>query len=473
MHKQLPTSNNHLKSSKMCTRRQFLRTAAAGMGAAFVMSGCGPIQSGPTAHRKVSAHKPNVIVIYTDDQGTMDMGCYGSSDLMTPYSDALAKRGIRFTQMYAPSPICSPSRAGLLTGRYPHRAGVPGNVSSQPGVRGMLQEQITMADTFRAAGYATAHIGKWHLGYTEDTMPNAQGFDHSFGHMGGCIDNFSHFFYWAGPNRHDLWRNGKEVFYDGQYFPDLMVNEASRFITANKDKAFFMYYALNTPHYPYQPDTQWLGRYQKAGVPYPRDLYGAFISSQDERIGRLLSHLDNQGLRENTIIILQSDHGHSTEDRAHRGGGSAGIYRGAKFSLFEGGIRVPSIISWPGKLPENTTCDAMVHTCDWLPTLATLCGIRLLDGEVDGKDIAPALNDPQASSPHKVLHWRLGEQWAVREGNWKLIGNAQIHGETLPQGDRNLFLSNLEEDPSERINFAKEYPGIVERLTELAGDNNK
>ena len=186
-----------------------------------------------------------------------------------------------------------------------------------------------------------------------------------------------------------------------------------------------------------------------------------------------MSHLDNQGLRENTIIILQSDHGHSTEDRAHRGGGSAGIYRGAKFSLFEGGIRVPSIISWPGKLPENTTCDAMVHTCDWLPTLATLCGIRLLDGEVDGKDIAPALNDPQASSPHKVLHWRLGEQWAVREGNWKLIGNAQIHGETLPQGDRNLFLSNLEEDPSERINFAKEYPGIVERLTELAGDNNK
>ena len=158
-----------------------------------------------------AAERPNVLVIYADDLGSMDVGCYGSDELQTPHLDALAARGVRFTQMYAPSAICSASRAGLLTGRLPARAGVPGNVSSAKGVPGMPTSEITMAEMFREAGYATGHIGKWHLGYTPETMPNGQGFDHSFGHMGGCIDNYSHFFYWQGPNRHDLWRDGKEV----------------------------------------------------------------------------------------------------------------------------------------------------------------------------------------------------------------------------------------------------------------------
>ena len=165
--------------------------------------------------------RPNVVVVYTDDQGSVDMGAYGAADLATPNMDALASKGIRFTQFYAPAPVCSPSRAGMLTGRYPVRAGVPGNVGSIRGHAGMPAEQVTMAETFKAAGYATAHIGKWHLGHSPETMPNAQGFEHSFGHMGGCIDNSSHFFYWAGPNAHDLYRNGEEIFCDGQYFPDL------------------------------------------------------------------------------------------------------------------------------------------------------------------------------------------------------------------------------------------------------------
>ena len=143
--------------------------------------------------------RPNVIIIYTDDQGTMDLGCYGSDDLATPHLDKLASRGVRFKQMYSPSAICSASRAGLLTGRFPARAGVPGNVSSEEGVAGMSSSEVTIAEMMQAAGYATGHIGKWHLGYTPETMPNNQGFDHSWGHMGGCIDNYSHFFFWKGP----------------------------------------------------------------------------------------------------------------------------------------------------------------------------------------------------------------------------------------------------------------------------------
>ena len=201
--------------------------------------------------------KPNVILIYTDDQGSVDAGCYGSEDLHTPAIDRLADTGIRFTNMYAPSAICSASRAGLLTGRIPTRAGVPGNVPSTKGQAGMPAAEITLAELLRDNGYATGHIGKWHLGYTPETMPNAQGFDYSFGHMGGCIDNYSHFFYWYGPNRHDLWKQGREIWRDGEYFGDLMVEECQQFITRNKKEPFFIYWAINWPHYPLQASNKW------------------------------------------------------------------------------------------------------------------------------------------------------------------------------------------------------------------------
>ena len=188
--------------------------------------------------------RPNVIVILTDDQGSADAGCYGAKDLVTPAIDSLAARGVRFTQFYAAAPVCSPSRTGLLTGRYPLRCGVTGNCASQRGGKESLPvSERTMADMFRAAGYATAHVGKWHLGYTPETMPLARGFEHSFGHMGGCIDNWSHFFFWQGPNVHDLWRDGVEVHEEGRFFPDLCVEEAGRFMTESRDRGtpFFLY----------------------------------------------------------------------------------------------------------------------------------------------------------------------------------------------------------------------------------------
>ena len=187
-----------------------------------------------------AVERPNVIIIYTDDQGSVDANCYGASDLETPNIDRLAATGVRFTQMLAPSAICSSSRAGLMTGRFPARAGVPSNVSSEKGHAGMPAEELTIAELLKTNGYATGHVGKWHLGYTTETMPNAQGFDHSFGHMGGCIDNYSHFFYWNGPNRHDLWENGTEIWRDGEYFGDLMVDQVKSFIDREKSSTVTM-----------------------------------------------------------------------------------------------------------------------------------------------------------------------------------------------------------------------------------------
>ena len=350
--------------------------------------------------------KPNVIMILADDLGSVDLNCYGSEDLATPSLDALAQRGIRFTQFYAAAPVCSPSRAAFITGMYPQNAGVPGNMPSAHGRAGMPAETYTAAELFAANGYDTGHVGKWHLGYTPETMPNGQGFADSFGHMGGCIDNYSHFFYWSGPNRHDLWRNGKEVFHDGEFFPDLLASEAIRFISQPRDKPFLLYWALNTPHYPLQGTDKWRKHY--ADLASPRREYAAFVSTTDEIVGRLLARLQDLKLTDNTIVVFQSDHGHSCEERTFGGGGNAGPYRGAKFSLFEGGIRVPAIVSWPGKLPQGEIRHQMATGCDWVPTLVSLCGLDAEKRTFDGKNISGVLNSADVPSPHKVFHWESG-----------------------------------------------------------------
>lgn len=411
------------------------------------------------------AAPPNVVVIFTDDQGSLDLGSYGAADLATPHVDALAASGVRFTQFYAAAPVCSPSRAGLLTGRHPWEAGMPSNA----GEVGMPQEEVTLADLFKTADYRTALIGKWHLGHTHETTPLRQGFDYFFGHLGGCIDNYSHFFYWNGPNRHDLWRNDTEVYENGKFFPDLMVDEALQWIDGEQEKPFFLYFASNAPHYPYQGDEKWLQHYAAQAMDYPRNLYAAFLSTLDERIGRLLAGLEERGLRENTIIVYQSDHGHSMEERAHHGGGSAGPYRGAKFSLFEGGLRVPAIISWPGHLPANETRDQLAHGCDWFPTLARLCGIDLPELSLAGKDLSAVLRDAEANSPHKTLHWEVPRgarvQWAVRQGPWKLLGHPHDPSSDAPVDlHEGLFLANLAEDIGEAQNRATDFPEVVEEL---------
>ena len=417
------------------------------------------------------ARKPNVVVIYTDDQGSIDVNAYGAKDLVTPAMDSLCRDGVRFTQFYAAAAVCSPSRAALLTGRVPVRAGVPGNVSSHPGGRGALPaDQVTMAEMFKAAGYATAHIGKWHLGFTPPTMPNGQGFDYSFGHMGGCIDNYSHFFYWVPPNRHDLYQNGKEVWRTGEYFPTLMVEEAAKFMEANREKPFFMYWAINLPHYPLQGTEKWRRRYAHI-KDEKRHKYAAFMSTMDEAIGDLLEEIDSLGLRDETIVVFQSDHGHSVEERTFSGGGNSGPYRGAKFSLFEGGIRVPAMIRWPGRIPAGEVRDQFAVSVDWLPTLAEYANVPLPKRKLDGKSLAKVIHLGRAQSPHTEFHWMStgsNPQWAVREGDWKLIGNPRDPTRKSPLGkDDKLFLVNLSLDVGEQKNLRYTHPDELKRLKSI------
>ncbi|MFD2144144.1 sulfatase-like hydrolase/transferase [Mucilaginibacter antarcticus] len=416
--------------------------------------------------QKQVATKPNVIIIYTDDQGYADMNIYGSTDLVTSNMDGLAKSGVRFTQFYSTSPICSPSRAALLTGRYPQRAGLPLMGPSKEGIAGMAGAQFTMGELFKEAGYKTAHIGKWHVGYSKDTEPNAQGFDYSYGFMGGCVDNYSHFFYWEGANRHDLWRNGQEIYEPGKFFPDRMVEEAGNFMNNNKDKPFFMYWAINNPHYPLQGSKKWLDYYKN--LPSPRNQYAAAISTMDDNIGGLLKKLDALGLRENTIIVFQSDQGFSREERTFGGGGSAGVYRGSKFSLFEGGVRVPAIISWAKHIPVNQVRSQVGANIDWLPTLAEYCNIKLPNRKFDGQSLVPVIKSGAAPTSHPLLNWQSGggannPQWSVLDGDWKLL-HSPLEGKKEELNAQGYYLVNLKNDPGEQHNLADAHPDIVKRL---------
>jgi arylsulfatase A len=444
------------------TRRSFLGALALGAAGLALPR---PSHAAP--------RRPNVIIIFTDDQGTLDLNCYGSHDLHTPNLDALAARGVRFTQFYAGSSVCSPSRAALLTGRYPHRAGVPGNAESRPERfgegSGLAAEQVTIAEMLKEAGYRTGHFGKWHLGTVPG--PNGSGFDESFGFLGGCIDKWSHFNYggqpWgASPKRHDWYRNGQEVWESGTHSGDLIVREATRFMAADTSMPFFVYAAFDTPHYPMQPYDKYRQHY--AHLPEPRRSYAALVSTMDEQVGRLLAKLDELGMRDDTLVIYQSDQGHSTEARGNYGGGNAGPYRGAKASLFEGGIRVPAVASWPGKIPQGDKRGQFCTGCDWLPTIAEYCGVQLPDHTIDAASLLAVIKSASAEPSHHLWHWQLGDQWAVRDGDWKLIVNANdtTDGRNVTKL-KGPFLVNLSRDPSEQTDLSERHPDIVARLMEL------
>lgn len=416
--------------------------------------------------------KPNVIFILTDDQGALDVGAYGTKDIQTPNIDRIARKGVRFTQFYANAPICSPSRAAILTGKSPINAGVPGNVASIANQQyGMPASEITIAEKLKENGYKTAAIGKWHLGYTTQLQPTGQGFDSHFGHLVGCIDNYSHFYYWHGPNRHDLYRNGEEIYRDGEYFPAMCYEEAASFLEENQNDPFFIYYAMNTPHYPYQGSKKWLDYYNEKKVPYPRNIYNAFTSTMDDYIGKLLDKVEALGLTDNTIIIFQSDHGHSTETRAHYGGGYAGPYKGAKGSLFEGGLRVPAIISWPKKIPQNEVRSQWAIASDWYPTILELCGIPAVTHSIDGISIIDIIKSEKAPEIRDTWHWNFSKQWSIRQGDWKLLfdplDTTKKRNPAPNKPEDKLYLVNLKTDIGETTNLAEEFPEKVKELMAL------
>ncbi len=395
----------------------------------------------------------NVILILSDDQGSLDVGCYGADDLVTPNLDRLAASGVRFTDFYANAPICMPSRVSLLTGRYYPRGLLPG--------KGLKPDEITAAEMFRNAGYRTAMFGKWHLGSTPDMSPNAQGFDEFLGHTTGTLDAYSHFFYVEGVNRHVLQRNGQPYERPGKYLPDLLVEEATNFIDASGENPFFLYLPFAIPHYPVQPRREDRELYENSGMEDTRRvLYGAYLTTLDSCVGRVLDAVEARGLTQRTLVFFLSDHGHSTEDRAFGGGGHAGPYRGHKQTLWEGGIRVPCIASCPGRIPAGQVRQQPAIAMDWVPTMAEFCDVPLPDDRpIDGRSLAAVLASEDAPPPHERLHWvHYDGTFAQREGKWKLVSG--------PDGS---WLCDLQADPGERSDLTD---GEPERLADMVWHHN-
>jgi len=423
-----------------------------------------------------SGAKPNVVVFFTDDQGTLDAGCYGSKDLLTPNIDKLAKTGVRFTQAYAHT-VCCPARAALVTGRHPQRSGVnhwtQGDMNSAKGIN-MALEEVTMAEVLKSAGYRTALFGKWHLGAHRDYGPKKQGFDEFFGIRDGFIDNYNHYFL-HGTGFHDLYEGTTPVKAPGKYFPELMTKRSLAFIEESKDKPFFLYVPFNIPHYPEQAAKRFGESFKKMKDP-ARKSYATIMHATDYYIGRIVSKLEKLGLRKDTIVIYMSDNGHSEETgnrirvdnhksghpKGHfygaSGGGFTGKWIGHKGNFLEGGIRVPAIISYPGKLPQGETRAQIVTAMDWLPTVMDLCQIKskASDPKLDGHSLLPIIRAKELESEYKgILHFQWHTQWAVRKGDWKLIGR---------DGNKNFALHRLTDEDPERKNYAKEKSELVARL---------
>ena len=410
--------------------------------------------------------KPNVIIFYTDDQGTMDANCYGATDLYTPAIDSLAQDGIRFTRAYAHT-VCCPSRAALLTGRYPQRGGVNEWTDNHPYIGNkicMNLDEPTIARTLQRNGYKTALFGKWHLGADLNHCPTEFGFDEFYGHRGGFIDNYQHQFLHSHPSRppfHDLWRDKQEIFEDGSYFPDLVVREARRFLHENSAEPFFLYLPFNLPHYPYQADEKFTGMYEE--LPYPRNLYAPMVTTVDDRIGQVLATIDELGIRENTLIIYMSDNGHSTESAnnwgveygAHGGGGYAGEWAGHKGTFYEGGIRVPAIVSMPGTVPRGETRNQTITNMDYFQTITELLGLPLPGSELDGGSLWPIINGKERASQYKILHFQWENAWCVIEDEWKLIH---------PRDGRNELVCLADEKP-ERIDYVRANPEKAMSMT--------
>lgn len=441
-----------------------------------LLTAAGAIPSAQMLRAQVPrTRRPNVLVILMDDLGCRDLGVFGASDLRTPNMDRLAESGVRFENWYSNAPVCAPARTALMTGRYPIRAGMPTNGLNLP-----VTEKLIPA-LLKPAGYATAAVGKWHLGDTPDTVPNAKGFDYYYGFHAGCVDYFSHRYYWGEPrkvNYHDLWRNREEIFEDGQYLTERIAQEASQFIGAHRSQPFFVYAAFNAVHYPMHAPRKYVERFPN--LEPERQMYAAMLSAADDGIGQILRTLEAAGQRENTLIFLLGDNGATTEARAGLNqqpahGGRNGVFRGFKFSVFDGGMHVPGIMSWPGVIPKGQTVRELVMTADILPTACHVAGVEPpQDRTIDGRN-ALGVAASHEKSPHESIFWANGQQLAVRRGKWKLVIDGITYDRTPEDkkpltGDDALFLSDLETDPGEAHNLRHEHPQLVDELATMAHD---
>ena len=436
------------------TRRDFLKTVGLG-AASLVVPGCtSPTQQIPP---RASTGKPNFIIIFTDDQGYQDVGCFGSPNINTPNLDRMAAEGSKFTDFYSAASVCSPSRAALLTGCYPPRVSITKVLFPRDSI-GLNPDEVTIADILKAQGYATACVGKWHLGHLPQFLPTSNGFDSYFGiPYSNDMDGVK------GKNR-NLDRVWQEKDYSPWNVPlmrdekiierpadqttliERYTQEAVRFINENKDRPFFLYLPHTMPHVPlFVSDEFFVADAHKA--------YKATIEQIDSSVGRVLEALKKAGVDKNTLVVFTSDNGPWLSKKHH--GGSALPLRDGKFTTYEGGMREPTIMRWPGKIPAGQVCSEVCGTIDLLPTFAKLAeGEVPPDRVIDGKDIWPLMSSkPGAESPHKAYFYYRGNNLeAVRSGKWKLRSRKKTE------------LYDLQADISEKDNVAAEHPGVVKRL---------
>lgn len=433
--------------------------------------------------------KPNIVLIFADDQGYGDLGCFGSTTIRTPHLDRLAKEGRKFTSFMSASSVCTPSRSALLTGCYPHRIGLSQGVLFPTSNHGLNPAERTIADHLKEHGYATACFGKWHLGHHPETLPTANGFDTYFGipysndmnHPDNknkpesgvegmdklWNDPESSLTKWKTP----LMENEKiiELPVDQRTITRRCTDRGVAFIKENKDRPFFLYLPYSMPHIPlYVPDD--------VRDPDPKRAYINTIEHLDTEVGRIFDTLRELRLAENTYVIYATDNGPWLPFRHH--GGSAGPLRDGKMSTFEGGQRVPCIMWAPGRIPAGTQCDALASTIDVLPTIAAITDTPLpKDRTIDGMDISALLADGTNSVRNEFLYYSMaGRIEGIREGDWKLLirkpgGNA-ANKASAKSAEPTVMLFNLATDLGEQTNLASENPELVERLQERMTELN-
>ena len=403
--------------------------------------------------------RPNIVLIVSDDQGWKDVGFHGS-DIATPHLDKLASGGARLESFYA-QPMCTPSRAALMSGRYPHRYGLQTLVIPSNGRYGLPTDERLLPRVLADAGYRTAIVGKWHLGHAErQYWPLQRGFQYQYGPLLGEIDYFTH----DAHGVRDWYRQEKPLKETG-YATELIGNEAVRWLGQQSAKQpFFLYLTFTAPHAPYQAPKAWLDRYAHI-ADRDRRAYAAMISSMDEQIGRVVAALDAKGVRDNTLIVFQSDNGGPRDARFtgeidmsnSKIPADNGPWRDGKGSLYEGGVRVVALANWPGRIPAGTVVEAPLHAVDLMPTFATLAGASLSGTKpLDGLDQWAAIAEGKPSARNEVVIDVEPFRAALREGDYKLVWQA-----TLPS---RVELYDLKADPGEKNNLAAAQPERVARM---------
>lgn len=392
-----------------------------------------------------AAQPPNVVIFYADDLGWGELGCQGNKEIPTPHIDSIARHGVRFTQGYVAATYCSPSRAGLMTGRYPTRFGHEFNsVANQTGLR---LDQTTIANRLKALGYATACVGKWHLGAGLEYRPSKRGFDEFYGTLNNTP--FFHPTNFVDSRISDAVRAVADPeFYTTDAYADRSVDWLER----NKGKPWFLYLPFNAQHAPLQSPKKYLDRFP--GISDERrKTFAAMLSAMDDGVGRVLAKIRELGQEENTIVFYISDNGGPTQSTTS----SNGPLRGFKMTTYEGGPRVPFLAQWKGRWPAGKTYDFPVLNLDVLPTVVTAAGGKIDAGwKLDGVDLTPFLTGAKSARPHDTLYWRYGPQWAIRDGDMKLV--VSRGGGSIPE------LYNLAVDLRESNDLAAKQPDKVKAL---------